>query len=276
PRARAQSRDPLDAGGCQRPPQVLHPRPRPGHVLRAQEDLPADQGRGPRRRLRDAARQGRRAPGGRQPELLRLGPDGPLLHAGRRRTPSCPARSASRPRCGSWPPISGAAAASYALAGIFAIADWVAVWFDIRRLEYVAKPAFMVFLIIAVLFVHPFDGVVRWWFAAALLFGLLGDVALMLPRERWFLPGTIVFLVGHLAYIGGFLRVGARLPYAFAGAVVALVLVAAVGPSIIRALRSQKSPLLVPVVAYMLVFAVMLALAFGTTRKLIIAGALLF
>ncbi|TMD09328.1 MAG: lysoplasmalogenase [Chloroflexi bacterium] len=139
-----------------------------------------------------------------------------------------------------------------------------------------AKPAFMVFLIIAVLFVHPFDGVVRWWFAAALLFGLLGDVALMLPRERWFLPGTIVFLVGHLAYIGGFLRIGARLPYAFAGAVVALVLVAAVGPSIIRALRSQKSPLLVPVVAYMLVFAVMLALAFGTTRKLIIAGALLF
>src|SRR5438105_2232895 len=51
---------------------------------------------------------------------------------------------------------------------------------------------------------------------------------------------------------------------------------AAVGPSIIRALRSQKSPLLVPVVAYMLVFAVMLTLAFGTTRKLIIAGALLF
>ncbi len=162
------------------------------------------------------------------------------------------------------------------LAGIFAVADWIAVWFNVRLLEYWAKPAVIVVLIIAVLFAHPFDQVVRVWFVIALFFGLFGDIALMLPRERWFLPGTISFLVGHLAYMGGFLRVGVRAPYAAVGAVVALVLVAAVGPPIFRALRSQKSPLLVPVLAYMLVFAVMLALAFGTTRKLIIAGALLF
>ena len=42
----------------------------------------------------------------------------------------------------------------------------------------------------------------RPWFVAALALSLVGDVLLMLPRER-FVGGLVAFLLAHLAYIVG-------------------------------------------------------------------------
>ena len=62
---------PADAKGLLK---AADPRPRPGHVLRAQEDVPAVQGRGARRRHGRAHRQGVGRPRGQAPVdlLLRL------------------------------------------------------------------------------------------------------------------------------------------------------------------------------------------------------------
>lgn len=48
-------------------------------------------------------------------------------------------------------------------------------------------------------------------FLLALLFSLLGDIFLMLPRER-FLAGLGAFLLAHLAYGWGFLGSGQAPP----------------------------------------------------------------
>src|SRR5436853_39756 len=80
--------------------------------------------------------------------------------------------------------------------GVFALLDWLAVSRSVRSLEYVAKPATLLALLVYAGCGHPSP-----WLVAALAFSLLGDVFLMLPAEL-FLAGLAAFLVAHLAYIG--------------------------------------------------------------------------
>ncbi len=87
----------------------------------------------------------------------------------------------------------------------FAAADWLAAWFQQPRINYLTKPAALLALLI--------------WFAAAghfqqsllifgigLIFSLLGDIFLLLPR-RWFRTGLMAFLCAHIAYIVAFNRI---------------------------------------------------------------------
>ena len=95
-----------------------------------------------------------------------------------------------------------------AVAAVVAVVDWIAVARDDARLEYVAKPGVLLALIAACA-VLP-DGHTdlvdrKWWFVAALVLCLLGDVVLMVPKDL-FVAGLGTFLVGHLLYIGGFLQ----------------------------------------------------------------------
>ena len=84
----------------------------------------------------------------------------------------------------------------------FAFLDWTSTWKGWKKRLYVAKPAVMVFLIIWTL---------QWtgwrdemaWFGAALVFSLIGDIALML-NPRFFMPGGASFLLAHVAYFIGF------------------------------------------------------------------------
>ena len=66
PRARPQGGDPIDPVRRQGPPSHGHPRPRPGHLPGAQEDVPQRSRRGARRRVHGALRP-RRDPADRQP-----------------------------------------------------------------------------------------------------------------------------------------------------------------------------------------------------------------
>jgi hypothetical protein len=74
--------------------------------------------------------------------------------------------------------VNAATVALFALAGMFAVADWVAVAEDVLRIERIAKPVTLVALIAAALVLDPADPAVRAWFVAALVLSLAGDVFL--------------------------------------------------------------------------------------------------
>lgn len=143
---------------------------------------------------------------------------------------------------------------------------------------YVCKPLSTAVLLALAAFSQPAHGD-RYQLAitAGLAFSLLGDILLMLPRDR-FLPGLASFLIAHLAYI-----------LAFTGAVpigasplLLLPLLAAAVP-LLRLLWPGLGKLRVPVVLYAATIVLMVWLAWGMAWQfrtpgtaLVAAGALLF
>jgi uncharacterized membrane protein YhhN len=89
------------------------------------------------------------------------------------------------------------------LAFIFASFEAIAVSKDVRKLEYVAKPAVMVCLFLWLYVITGLRGEAVW-FGAGILFSLVGDVLLMISPDRMFLFGLIAFLFTHILYIIGF------------------------------------------------------------------------
>ena len=171
--------------------------------------------------------------------------------------------------------MNGAAAVLMVATGVAAVADWTAVQRSSLTLEYVAKPLVMVGLIAVALTLNAANPAQRWFFVVALVLGLASDVFLMLPRDM-FLAGLIAALVEHLAYIAGFLTRGVHLYLLAVAVIVALVSVAIFLPPIIRALRQKQPPLVVPVLAYVAVFVVMVAAAGASGSIVALLGALLF
>lgn len=85
-------------------------------------------------------------------------------------------------------------AVAFAVAGL----DWLSVARGWRRLGYLTKPGVMAVLAVALVQA----GAGGLWLVAVLA-SLVGDVLLMLPRER-FLGGLVAFLVAHGAYVAAF------------------------------------------------------------------------
>jgi len=158
-------------------------------------------------------------------------------------------------------------------AGLFAIADWVAVVSGNKRLEYVCKPATLVFLIAAAVALDPRHDVQRWAFVAALVFSLAGDVLLMIDR---FLPGLIAFFGAHIAYIVG-LRAGQpNFRPIIVSAVVVLVPIFFIGRRILTAVREDAPGLGNPVSLYIAAISVMVASALASGNALAATGGVLF
>ena len=162
-----------------------------------------------------------------------------------------------------------------ALTAAVAVADWVAVVHSTTRVEYFAKPAVMVGLIAVALVLAPASNLERWLFAGALVLGLVSDVFLMLPGDL-LLPGLVAALVEHLAYIAGFRARPLDVTWLVVAAVIAVASAAVFVPIFYRALRRTQPKLVAPVLAYVAVFAVMVASAGGTRSFVALAGALLF
>jgi uncharacterized membrane protein YhhN len=171
--------------------------------------------------------------------------------------------------------LTAAAWAALAVTALLAVADWLAVATSRRRLEYAAKPAVMIGLIAVAILLRPVSQAERIFFISALALGLLSDVFLMLPRDM-FLAGLVAAFVEHLAYIAGFRARDFHAGLLVVAMLVALVSVASVMPAIYRALRQTQPSLVVPVVAYVAVFVVMVASAGGTGSGVALGGALLF
>mgnify|MGYP001165744618 CR=1 FL=1 len=84
--------------------------------------------------------------------------------------------------------------------GVFVL-DWLAVGFSWIRIERVTKPLAMVMIILWTMAASGWSmQTMIVLLLLAQLFGLAGDILLMLP-SRWFLMGLGAFLVGHLLYI---------------------------------------------------------------------------
>ncbi len=147
-----------------------------------------------------------------------------------------------------------------ALAAGAAGADWVAVQWKRKPLEYAAKPATLAALTAAAVALSPHDPVRRWWFVAALALSLLGDVFLMLEQDL-FVAGLASFLLGHLCFIVGLLHRGGSLGRDGLALVAVLALGAFPAQRILGSVLSADKALAGPVAVYMTVISVMVALA---------------
>ncbi len=167
------------------------------------------------------------------------------------------------------------AAAAFVVAGVVAVVDWRAVWTRNRRLEYFAKPAVMMALVVAASTIDAPSTAVRWWFVAALVSSLAGDVFLMLEREK-FVAGLGAFLLAHVAYVAGLIAAGVTVPGVVAGAVITVVAAATIGRRIVGSVRSRTPPLVAPVITYIVAISAMVMAAAGTRVVAAMAGAALF
>lgn len=176
---------------------------------------------------------------------------------------------------------------SLSIALACAVVDWFAVARQNKTLEYIFKPATMLAVIGATLWLmqSPHDAWQARWFLVAFSFSLAGDIFLMLPDGRWFIFGLGAFLLAHICFIIG---LNPTLPPA-AAYFLLLPTVLAVGFVLWRVVASVQaadhSSLIPPIIAYGVAMTLMLFSAWATlfrpewneTRRLwVIVGATLF
>jgi uncharacterized membrane protein YhhN len=161
------------------------------------------------------------------------------------------------------------------LAAVAAVSDWVGVGERWKSVEYLTKPLAMVALVGVALSLHAEVPGRRPWIVAALLFSLVGDVLLMLPRDA-FVPGLASFLLAHLAYIVAFRTGGGSAGALAVSGLVVVVAAVAVGRKVVAGVRASEPAVTVPVVVYVAVIAAMVACALATGNVLFGAGAVLF
>ncbi len=176
---------------------------------------------------------------------------------------------------------------AFAAALFVAVSDWLAVHHERRRAEYILKPATLVIVVVAAWLITygPHDAWMAQFFLPGFIFSLAGDVFLMLPGERFFVPGLVAFLLAHVCYIVG---LNPTLPPL--SALIPLAVIALLSVLLFRGIASglrkrERTALLVPVAIYSLALSLMLSSAWATLfrpewtplrRGLVIAGASLF
>jgi alkenylglycerophosphocholine/alkenylglycerophosphoethanolamine hydrolase len=153
------------------------------------------------------------------------------------------------------------------------LVDWWAVRSERARVEQIAKPAVMVALIGFAVAADVDPTSLRPWIVAGLVFGLVGDIAL-LPRFDAFIVGLASFLVGHLAYVIAFATIWSPGLWLIVGAAALIVLITVFGRPIVRSLKG--SSLRLPVVAYVAVTGAVILSGSGSGRWLIVIGTLAF
>lgn len=157
--------------------------------------------------------------------------------------------------------------------------DWsvIARYSSAPRIEHWTRPAPLVLMAATAVSDGALDAPAGRWLVAAMLFGAVGDVALVVQAPRRFLAGLVAFLIGHLAYVVSFLELGtAASPWLAVGGA-AVVLVAVIGPLVARgAARREGAVLGVAVTVYMLVIAAMVVLGSATGLGWVAVGALVF
>ncbi|MGD6780106.1 lysoplasmalogenase [Sutcliffiella horikoshii] len=146
-----------------------------------------------------------------------------------------------------------------------------------KSLAYLLKPGTMVIVIlIAILGFGDLSSTYSWWILAGLLFSILGDIFLMLPKDR-FVYGLVSFLVGHVCYVVAFFKVSGN------GEVKIWVTGALLLIAIFYLIKLSKGvfhsggiTLFLSVTAYVTIITSMVWAAFYSQQPLIIAGAILF
>ncbi len=171
----------------------------------------------------------------------------------------------------------GAVQVLWLVPAVLALVDWYAVAREDRRTETWAKPAVLVALIGTALVLGAADSTPGLWMLAALVLGLAGDVFLLGDSDTRFRLGLASFLVGHLAFVVSFLRLGLEQPgwlwLAWLVLFACLITTRRVVPATF--LRGGRA-LAFPVAVYTVVIGAMLIVAFDTGEPLIAVGATVF
>lgn len=133
-----------------------------------------------------------------------------------------------------------------------------------RWLHWLAKPATTLLIAAIAWQARPAaDAFYRRAVLAGMLLSCVGDIALMLPMDA-FVPGLVAFLLAHLCYIAAF-RAGLR---AGRGLLAAFVLLATFASINVAGLWPHLPlPMRVPVLAYVVVLALMAVLALARYWK---------
>jgi uncharacterized membrane protein YhhN len=137
---------------------------------------------------------------------------------------------------------------------IAAAVDWYAVARDIKKLEYITKPAVMVLLIGAagIYWGQGAPDSQALFTMLALSFSLIGDVFLMLERD-YFLQGLVAFFAAHICYVAAF---GLSKPFYAIDNYLIVVLVFLGGALYLRFLKGMRekgeAALAVPVAFYVI------------------------
>jgi uncharacterized membrane protein YhhN len=141
----------------------------------------------------------------------------------------------------------------------FAVLEALALWRNWDRLEYVAKPAVMIVLLIWLWTSAGLNGALLW-FGLGLIFSLTGDILLMISLDRFFIFGLVAFLLAHASYVIGF---NIPLPEFSLWGIVFAVIVSLGGARIIRRIVDAlvlkgQARLRTPILVYSLVISLML------------------
>jgi uncharacterized membrane protein YhhN len=170
----------------------------------------------------------------------------------------------------------------FVVAALVAVGDWLAVWQRFFRIEYLLKPLTLA-LLVAAAASADLPGDVKPWVLAALVLGLVGDVALMLSNDDAgkldgpFLIGLGAFLAGHVCYLAAYARYGLGGLQMLAGLLVVVGTAALTLPRILSRAKTVGGQELMAVVgAYAAVLGAMAVLAVGTKSVLTAIGGLLF
>lgn len=163
------------------------------------------------------------------------------------------------------------------LPAAFAVVDWYAVAREDRRTETWAKPATLVALIVAALVLGATDSSAGAWLLVALVLGLAGDVFLLGDSDTRFQLGLGAFLLGHLAFLVSFTRLGLD-PAGWAWVAWVVLFVCLLATRRVAPATYVRSgwALAGPVALYTVVIGAMVIVAFDTGEPLIAVGATVF
>jgi uncharacterized membrane protein YhhN len=151
------------------------------------------------------------------------------------------------------------------LALLFAGLEALAVWKGWRQIEFVTKPAVMLFLFLWLLLGAGLQSLLLW-FGIGIVFSLAGDVLLLVPRDRMFIPGLIAFLLTHICYLIGFQQ---QLIHPTAWTFMLLFFILLNAARLLRRIATSlrlkgQAGLVYPVIVYGLVISLMLFAAMST------------
>lgn len=175
---------------------------------------------------------------------------------------------------------------------ICALVDWYSVWQKNRQIEGVVKPLTMIFLISWMYFLGLDENILRTnlvYFIIGLGLCLIGDIFLFLPPGKFFVPGLVAFLLGHVSYIVGFgwfeNLSKFMIPFLIYLTVIMVIGIRVMSRMIVGLRQQKKERLTIPLVFYAFVISMMLGSAgyrfFDQNWKtagayLVTIGALLF
>ena len=162
------------------------------------------------------------------------------------------------------------------VASIFSIGDWWAVQVAKKSLEYVCKPLATVGFLAAAIAISNAESLPQTWRIVALVFCLLGDVFLMLPRDA-FVPGLASFAIAQICFAGSLLTQDVTMTRLVVGLIIVVPTTLFLARRFVRSIStSGHKELVIPVVVYMMVIAAMAISAIAGGTAIGIAGAAFF